>query len=150
MKKKTKEIILGVLAAIAAVFVVGFGASAFRKDEGAVELSRWTGFEAGAIEADGGFDKEANTAIVSDMVAVKALKVSVDNEKLSFKIHYYDADGEYLESTASMTADYSAADIVLPTGAEKARVEFFVQDDEEISFTERLSYLKDVKVEYEK
>ena len=150
MRKKTKEIIIGVVAAIAAVFVVGLGASAFRKDEGKVELSRWTGFEAGAIEADGGFDSEANTAIVSDMVAVKALKVSVDDDKLSFKIHYYDEDGEYLESTASMTADYSAADIVLPTGAEKARVEIFVEDDEEISFTERLSYLKDVTVEYEK
>ena len=150
MKKKTKEILIGVVAAIAAVFVVGLGASAFRKDDGAVELNRWTGFEAGAIEADGGFDSEANTAIVSDMVAVEALTVSVDDEKLSYKIHYYDEDGEYLESTASMTADFAAADIVLPTGAAKARVEIFVEDDDEISFTERLSYLKDVTVEYEK
>lgn len=148
MKKKTKEIIVGIVASVAAIFVVGFSAAAFRGDDEATKLNRFTGFEVGAVEADGKVDSEAKTNIVSDMVAVEKLTVKV-GEGMTYKVHYFDEDGEYLESTGDMTSDYDE-NVLKPDGAKKAIVEITVTDDDDISFRERLSYLKDVKVEYEK
>lgn len=146
MKKKTKKLLMWVGALLGAVVVLGSATALSRGDT--VKLNRFTGFEVGAVETDGKVDSEAKTNIVSNMVAVEKLTVKV-GEGMTYKIHYFDEDGEYLESTESMTSDYDE-NVMKPAGAKKAIVEITVTDDDDISFRERLDYLKDVTVEYVK
>ena len=146
-KKKQMGKFIGIIAGVlAGIIALGTIIGLTRNDE--KTLNRWFDFEVAAVEADGDLDKDAETNIVSDLVDVKGLKVEIDdNEDLTFKVHYYDEDGEYISSTAALTEyDAQAEDTVLPEGAEKARVEFTHAKDDEISFDERIEYLGDVKV----
>ncbi len=145
-KKKQNKWLIGLAIALGAVVLVGATFAIARGSEDTKELSRWTGFEVGAVDEKGDFDKDAETNIVSDLVKVDGLTIELDNEDLSYEVHYYDEDEKYISSTTALTVDYDSASVVLPDLAVYARVEITHAEDDEITFGERLDYLKDVTV----
>ena len=149
MAKKSGKTWLWIAGAVVAVIVL-FGAliGFTRGDE--VKLNALTGFEVGAVEADGDFKSDEKTNIVSDLIPVEGMKVENDSDELSYVVHFYDKDEEYISSTESFTGKFDAAEVVIPDTAKYARVEFTHEEDDEISLSERLEYLKDVEVSYVK
>ena len=147
MKKKTEKALKIGAIVLGAVLVVGSIVAITRETGDEKTLNRWTNFEVAAVDDKGDYDKDAETNIVSVLVEVDGLKVELDNEDLSFEVHYYDKDEEYISSTSALT-EYDATDgeTVIPDGAKYARVEITHADDDEITFGERLDYLKDVTV----
>ncbi len=145
-KKQMGKIIGGIAGVLAGIIALGTIVGLTRKDE--KTLNRWIDYEVAAVAEDGEFDRKAETNIVSKLVKVEGMKVEIkDNDNLSFKVHYYDEDKEYISSTATLTEfDAQAEDTILPEGAVYARVEFTHAKDDEISFDERIEYLGDVTV----
>ena len=149
MAKRTGKGWLWIVGGIVAgVVLLGSVVGITRSDDKEKTLNTWFGYEVGAIAEDGDFERSEKTNIVSDLVEVKGLKVEVDDEKLSYVVHYYDKDEKYISSTESFTGKYDATEMVIPDDAKYARVEITVSDDDEISLKERLEYLKDVEVKY--
>ena len=152
MNKKTKKYLIYVGAGLAAFAVIGMTAAlAANKDDGK-DLNPLVSFEVGAIEADGKFDSDAKTNIVSSLVKIDGLKIDIDTgSKLSYEVHYFNADEEYISSTQSMNMDYDAATVSnIPDLAMYVRVEFTHKDDDDITYFERLAYLQDVTVTVKK
>lgn len=150
LKKKTQKYLQIGAIALGGILLVG-ATAAIVGDEKEKTLDSLFGYQVAAIEMDGDLDSSAKTNIVSNFVKVDGLKVIVENEDISFKLHYFDDDKEYLSASESMTEfDASAEDVTVPVGADYVRVEFTHAEDDKITFAERLEYLKDVEVIYKK
>ena len=150
LKKKTQKYLQIGAIALGGILLVG-ATAAIVGDEKEKTLDSLFGYQVAAIETDGDLDSSAKTNIVSNFVKVDGLKVIVENEDISFKLHYFDDDKEYLSASESMTEfDSTAEDVTVPVGADYVRVEFTHAEDDKITFGERLEYLKDVEVIYEK
>ena len=150
IKKKTQKYLQ--IGAIALGAVMLFGITSAILDDGERTLSPLTGYQVAAVETDGDLDKDAKTNIVSNFVPLDKLKVTNENEDISFVLHYYDDDKEFISSSAESMKEYDAAaeGVTVPAGAEYARIEFTHAEDDKISLTELWEYLKDVEVSYEK
>lgn len=144
--KQQKKWLAGIAVALVAVLAIGAVTAIARGNDEGKELSSWFDFEVGAVDETGKFDKDAETNIVSDLIKVEGMKIELDNEDLSYEVHYYDEDETYISSTTAMTLDFDASEAVLPDLAVYARVEITHAEDDEITFGERLEYLKDVTV----
>lgn len=145
LNKQQKNWLVGIAVVLGAVLAIGAVTAIARGNEEEV-LSSWFDFEVGAVDETGKFDRDAETNIVSKLIEVEGMKIELDNEDLSYEVHYYDEDETYISSTAAMTLDFDANEAVLPDLAVYARVEITHAEDDEITFGERLEYLKDVTV----
>ena len=146
LNKQQKKWLGGIAVALGAVLAIGAVVAIARGNEEGKVLSSWFDFEVGAVDETGKFDKDAKTNIVSDLIEVEGMTIELENEDLSYEVHYYDEDEKYISSTAAMTLDFDANEAVLPDLAVYARVEITHAEDDEITFGERLEYLKDVTV----
>jgi len=103
-------------------------------------------YSIGAIEEDGDFTKDAKTSLVSGFVKVDSLVIDIQDEDatVTYKVHYYDEDEKFLESTESLTADYEQGE--LNEDIKFARVEITPNEDEEITLLEKGGYVNQVAV----
>ncbi len=89
---------------------------------------------------------EAKTAIVSKFIETQEVElVFEDKAEISVTIHFYDKDEAFLSSSDALTADTT---VTAPEGAEYIRVEIVHEDDDEISFLDKIEYAGQVDVIY--
>ena len=89
---------------------------------------------------------EAKTAIVSKFIETdEAEIVFEDKAEISLQAHFYDKDEGYVSSSAVMTEDGT---IALPDGAKYMRFEIVHEEDDEISFMDKIEYAGQVDVIY--
>lgn len=90
---------------------------------------------------ESGENKEGDTAIyLRNAVTTDGLKVEIaDEAKITYKLFFYDKDGELVWTSAELSADFDGD---IPGGAESVRVMITPTDDEDgkVTFTEVLGY----------
>ncbi len=144
-KDKIKSVIIGVLSA-GLLLSVG---TIFMKDanESSYELTT-SKYEIAEVADDGDLVKDGTSSLVSGFVRADDLKVEMSqNSVVSYKIHYYDEDKEWISSTTEQTSDYTGE---TPEKAEYARVEITPLNDNYISAFEKAEYANQIKVTVEK
>ncbi len=89
---------------------------------------------------------EAKTAIVSKFIETEEAEIVFeDKAEVSLQAHFYDEDEGYVSSSAVMTEDGT---IALPDGAKYMRFEIVHEEDDEISFMDKIEYAGQVDVIY--
>ena len=90
---------------------------------------------------ESGENKEGDTAIyLRNAVTTDGLKVEIaDEAKITYKLFFYDKDGELVWTSADLSADFDGD---IPEGAESVRAMITPTDDEDgkVTFTEVLGY----------
>lgn len=151
IKIKTKSIIKKIalaLAGIAALTGIGFGVKAIvdytKNDLKTISLS----FEVGNLGADGKFVEDEATLYTKDAFACDGLQIKPDfDSTVSYQLFFYDDLDNFMESTDILTEAYAggvhdgyARMVVIPTNDE----------DDKISWTEKMSYPKQLSVKVSK
>lgn len=91
---------------------------------------------------------EAETAIVSKLVESTSAELEFDDKaEVTVYVHYYDKDEKFLSSSEGLTADTT---ITAPEGAEYMRFELVHKSDDEISLLDKIEYVGQVDIVYEK
>lgn len=89
---------------------------------------------------------EAKTAIVSKFIETEEAEIVFeDKAEVSLQAHFYDKDEVYVSSSEVMTEDGT---IALPDGAKYMRFEIVHEEDDEISFMDKIEYAGQVDVIY--
>ncbi len=147
MKKfNWKMVAVAVLSVVAVAMSAGTLARVLKNEE-TKEISSFA-FEVGAVTAEGKVDEDADTAIVSELITLDGLKIELDKEaNVGYKLHYYDKEEKYLESTTTLSTKFVASDTVIPENAEYVCVEVIpTSDSDGVSFFEKFEYLKQITV----
>lgn len=91
---------------------------------------------------------EAETAIVSKLIETKEAEIEFDNDsEVTVIVHYYDKDEQFISSTTGTKVD---GKITAPEGAKYMRFELVHEDDDEISFTDKIEYCGMVDIIYQR
>ena len=110
MRNKTKISII----AIGLLVLAGFVALAFSKIDGLQVNRKLTksDYHVGAISVESGKIIESKQNFYSDLFEVEDAEIKINEDATaSYKVFFYDEDGKYIESTASLTEDLSADSI---------------------------------------
>lgn len=143
-KKKGLKWWQWVLIALGVVVTLGSVSALFKADEEKT-LSVFS-YERAAVEA--GKVYESDASIVSDYFSVNEMVVDIDSDaKITYQIHFYDEDKEYVSSTEELSEDFTYEHA---EGSTKvyARIEITPTKDDEISWTEKFEYAKQLTVTY--
>ena len=136
------------LAGVAALTAVGFGVKAIvdytKNDLKTISPS----FEVGNLGADGKFVDDKSTLYTKDAFKCDGLQIKLDfDNQINYQIFYYDDLDNFIESTDVLSEAYSgglhdsyARLVITPTDDE----------DDKISWTERLSYPKQMEIKVSK
>lgn len=144
-KNKIQSIVIGVLSA---GLILSAGALIINNaNESTYELTT-SKYEIAEIADDGDLVKDSARSLVSGFVRADDLEVEMsENAVVSYQIHYYDEDKEWISSTTELTVDYTGE---APEDAEYARVEITPLNDNYISLFEKAEYASQIKVTVEK
>ena len=107
-------------------------------------------YQIATVADDGDVEKDGTSSLVSSLVNAEDLKIEISEKAVvSYKVHYYDEDKEWLHSTVELNVEYEAE---LPEGVEAkyARVEIIPNEDNYISIFEKAEYVSQVTVTVEK
>ena len=144
-KSKIQSVVIGVLSA---GLLLSAGALIMNNaNESTYELTT-SKYEIAELADDGDLVKDGTSSLVSGFVRADDLQIEMsENAVVSYKVHYYDEDKEWLSSTTDLTADYTGE---APENAEYARVEITPLNDNYISLFEKAEYANQIKVTVEK
>lgn len=153
MKLKTKGIIKKValaLAGVAALTAVGFGVKAIvdytKNDLKKITLS----YDVGNLGADGKYVADESTLYTKEAFGCYGLQVKPDfDSAVNYQIFYYDILDNYISSTEVMSDGYIGE---APLNGAYARIVIEPKEDEDgkISWTERVSYPKQLSIKINK
>ena len=91
---------------------------------------------------------EAETACVSMMIETTSAKLDFESKAdVTVYVHYYDKDEKFLSSSEALNAD---VDLTAPENAEYMRFEIVPEGDDEISALEKIEYVNQVEIVYER
>lgn len=142
---KAKNVIIGVLAGVLTLMTTGIIVNAANEDE--KTLTGWD-YQIAEIEEDGDLNKSGKESLVSEFVKADDIEVEVDDKAdVTYKIHWYDENEEWLSATEALSTDFNGT---APEGADYARVEITPVDDDEISIFEKDGYVEQVTVTVKK
>ena len=149
-RNKIGNIILYVLIAILACGLIGVSTklnnSISTKTLSSVSFTKGTIDSKGILVTDG-----EQYSGVSPFVNVDGLKVVIEQNDVKFKIHYYNADNNYLETSAIYTSNFDASsDDTIPSSASRARIEFMLVSGDSISAASVGFYASHLTVTYNK
>ena len=131
-------IVLAVIVGLGAIAGVSYAS----RDE--VKLNS-AAYQVAAVDEQGRV-YESKTAIVSKFIETDEVELVFEEKaEVSVTIHYYDKDETYLSSTEAMTEE---TELTAPEGATYMRIEIVHEDDDEISFLEKIEYVGQVDVIY--
>lgn len=150
-KDKGKKVV-GIFGWIAVGVAMILSVSALVKANN-VETTKELGFfayQTAEVNADGSLNTESKKSIVSEKVNADGMVIDfdedVEEQRIGAEVFFFDEDGKFI-SSASYTED---VEVEKPENAETARVAFTplegVDEDGEVSLTEMMDYLGDVKV----
>lgn len=103
-------------------------------------------YQIGGVAEDGTVDGSDDTSIVlRNAVTVDGLKIELaEDAEVTYTLHFYDADGEYLSSSAAQTTDWNGS---VPGTADTVRVEITpTADDDGVSLLELPGYAAQLTV----
>lgn len=151
MKIKTKGLfkkIALVLAAVAAITAVGFGVKAI-VDYTKNDLKKITpSFEVGNLGADGKYVNDKSTLYTKEAFACEGLQIKLDfDNQINYEVYFYDN----LDNLVTKSETLSSSQ-VFPLKAGYARIVITPTDDDDnkISWTEKLSYPRQMTIKVNK
>ena len=147
---KQKKGIVGGVIAVLSVIAVALSAGALVKAT-RLETTKQIGgsaFQIAAVAEDGTIDKESDVSITSDLLKAEGLKVELaEDAKVSYEIHWYNAEKVWQSSTGTQTGDFDGD---VPEGIKYARIEITpvagADEDGKIGFFEKSSYVSQLTV----
>ena len=145
-----KHILVGILAVAAVGMSVGTLVHVTRTEE--TKTVSTFAFERGKVNEDGTIDDESDEAIVSELITIDGLTVKLDKAaEIDYKLHYYNEDKEYVESTTALSTNFDSAETVVPETAEYVCVEIIPESDlDGISLFEFWDYVGQITVKVNK
>ncbi len=151
LKRKSliKKIAL-VLAGVAALTGIGFGVKAivdYTKEDLETISPK---FEVGNLGADGKWVDDESTLYTKEAFGCYGLQVKPDfDSSVNYQIFYYDILDNFISSTAMLSDGFSGE---APVNGAYARMVIEPRDDEDgkISFTEKISYPRQLSVKIKK
>ena len=104
-------------------------------------------YSIGTIDDESGEYVEGDTAIyLRKGITTNGLKCElIPDAKIKYQLFFYDADGEYLEASEELTADWDGS---VPEGAESVKIMITPTEDEDgkVSLIEVLGYADQLTV----
>ena len=144
-KDKIQNIAIAVLAVTTVLSVGTLIVTNVNEDTKVLKASN---FEIASVADDGDLVKDGTTSLVSGFVNAEDLQIEIaENAVVTYKVHYYDEDKEWVSSTVEQSVDYA---LEMPETAEYARVEITPIEDNYISVFEKAEYASQIKVTVEK
>ena len=131
-------LVIGLVGAVVALFVM------LDRQTTTTEL----GAEAFTIAAldETGEQIDGDTSIVTrDGFTVDGLKVTLDDDAVTYVLYFYDADGAFISNTAALDGDFDGN---IPENADTAKIVITPVDDEDgkVTLTEVVGYADMVTV----
>lgn len=145
-KGKAKNVAIVVLSTL---LVVSSGALTINLLKDDTKTLKSTSYTIAAVNSEGEVDKDKNTALVTGFVKADDMEIEIsENATVTYKVHYYNADKEYLSSSTTFATDYVEGELV--EGTKYARVEITPTEDNYISIWEKSEYVSQVTVTVER
>lgn len=147
-KSLWKKIGLGVLAGVVLIGAV-FGVTAlFRKAEEETQKEISPSYAIGGLTETGAYLETKESIYTKDAFGCIGLNTSLDfDSNVSYRIFFYNEKGSFLESTSKLTENYG---IDTPVGATQCRIVITPNEDSKISWYEKSSYAKQLKIVVDK
>ncbi len=102
----------------------------------------WTN---GALDASGVYRKTNGSIYTKDAFGCQGLNVELPfDTSVTYQIYFYDNEGSFVSATGVLTGNFSEKDI--PILATHARIVVTPKDDEDISWTEKRGYAKQLTI----
>lgn len=128
-KGNWKMIACGVVAVIATIM----SATALVKisrQETTYEIG-WTSYQVAGVTADGKIDTEDTSSMTSaHFDCTKGFKITKNQTAVQYRVHFYDENKQFIQSSEVLTADYEYA-VDQVANAKYARVELTPNNDED-------------------
>ena len=145
---KSKVTLIVTIVLILALIGAVIGLSVSLSRSAATEIGG-EAYSIGVISSETGeVDTERDTAIYTrkDMTVDGLSCVPEKDAKISYQIFYYDKDGKFISSSATLTSDFNGTGI--PETAKTCRIMITPTADEDgkVSFVEVLGYAAQLKV----
>lgn len=143
---KGLAVVITLLVALIAIAVVSLGVRLGTSQTYTALSSE--DYVVGTLNADGEFAKDGGTIVTEDFIEIDGLKVDLDeNSKLSYKLHFFNEDKEFISSTNAWGVDYNGT---IPEDAEYFKVSIHPVEDDDISQFDILNYTSKISVKYYK
>lgn len=152
MKNKKLNIILTITSIVLSVLALVGVIVAMHKDNTTKNANSFM-YEIGAINESGKVIESKQSAYLKDMQNVDGLKIELDEETatITYKVVFYNEDGEFVSMTESLDADFDAN---IPETATQFRVVItpLAVDGEpvELNFFNVMKYVSQLEVEFNK
>lgn len=145
-KGKTKNVVIVVLSTLLVLTGGTLTAKMLQDDTKTLKTSNYS---IATVTNEGELDKAKKTSLVSNYVKAKDLDIDItENATVTYKVHYYNADKEYLSSTDILAVDYVESELV--EGTKYVRVEITPTEDNYISIFEKSEYASQIMVTVER
>lgn len=145
-KGKTKNVAIVVLSTL---LVLTGGALTVKMLQDDTKTLKSSNYSIATVTDEGELDKAKKTSLVSNYVKAKDLDIDItENATVTYKVHYYNADKEYLSSTDILAVDYVESELV--EGTKYVRVEITPTEDNYISVFEKSEYASQITVTVER
>jgi len=96
-------------------------------------------YSIGLLDEEGEYVQGTSSIYLKDFESVDGLTIDVeDKATVTYKLFFYNADKEFLESTEELSADFDSS--TLPEGAEYFKVMITPTNDAEVSLFEISTY----------
>ena len=148
--RKRKNKIFGITAAIVGILVLiaAIGLCVRMGTSQTYTSLSATGYEVGALDSTGAFEKNAGSFVSKDFHSVEGLSVKVDEDAdLSYQLFFYDAEENFISATNNFGVTYNG---VIPEGAELFKIEITPNNDDDITTFDIIKYESDVEVRFYK
>ena len=148
-KQRVQKVAVIVAVVLAVILIAGLFTTIFVKLDRQTTTTMIGGeaYSIGTIDDESGEYVEGDTAIyLRKGITTNGLKCElIPDAKIKYQLFFYDADGEYLEASEELTADWDGS---VPEGAESVKIMITPTEDEDgkVSLVEVLGYADQLTV----
>ena len=148
-KQRVQKVAVIVAVVLAVILIAGLFTTIFVKLDRQTTTTMIGGeaYSIGTLDDESGEYVEGDTAIyLRKGITTEGLKCElVPDAKIKYQLFFYDADGEYLEASEELTADWDGS---VPEGAESVKIMITPTEDEDgkVSLIEVLGYADQLTV----
>ena len=150
VKRKTKTVLKSILCALLALLILGGVAVGivalvnYSQENSKTINPAWA---VGGLDANGEYRATKGSIYTLKTFNCLGLLVTIDfNAKVSYQVYFYDSDNTFISCTGILTSAFDE----VPTIATKARIVVTPNDDDNISWTEKNGYAKQITINVSK
>lgn len=149
-KKATLISIVAIIIALTSLFGVLIGSSNKSDSNGVT----YFGYSVGTIDSTTGKALDSKLSIYTpDKYNVEGLEIKLaDEPTVTYKVFFYDEDGEFISASAEQSGDFDATNI--PSNADTFRVLIIPNKvdgkDVEVTIKNKSSYVKQLNISFDK